>query len=236
MSSRNNKNKNKNKKQGRKKPDHLMRINQADASLLMESFPDTQIWNTNAEHEPRFGVTNSRDNKVYNVVQTSVNRGFFTTGTTSVSAFAQNFQIIGIANANDYLACFDQYRIMQVEIWIKPQPGTFSNVTGTMYTVIDYDDSVILTSELQANSYENVTVTTLSDGVYRRFRPHNAPIGFDTSTIPVSRPAFNVPSEWINSSFATIPHYGVKLLSSATGSVITFDSTIRYWAQFRNPI
>jgi len=236
MSSRNNKNKN-NRRVKRGNPQASnSRINLVDNAQLMRAFPDTQLWNVLAEHEPRFGVTNSRDNKIYNVVQTSVARGIYSTSITGASGFAQNFQGVGVANFPQYAAVFDQFRIRQIEVWFLPQPGAFSNVTGTLYTVIDYDDSQTPTTEVQMNSYENVTVSGLAEGVYRRFRPHNTPIVFDSLSTPVSRPAINVVSEWLNAAYGNIPHYGFKALSSITGSIVNYDIKIRYWMQFRNPV
>jgi len=206
-----------------------------DQAELIQSFPDTQIWNCLAEHDPRFGANNGKDNKIYNVSQTSVARGVLITSAGLVTGLGQNFQVNGLAEAAQYLAVFDQYRIMQIEVWFKPQAVATPVPTGTLYTVVDYDDANNPNSigENGMNSFQNVTVTNMNEGVYRRFRPHQALLSFQAG---VSSGFMNTVSQWNDSAYPTIQHYGFKALASTTSVAVTYDLTIRYWVQFRNPI
>jgi hypothetical protein len=206
-----------------------------DSSLLGISFPDTQLWNLTSEHDPRFGQTTSRDNKIFNIVQSVVNRAQFATSTSTPTAFSTNFQVGSLPQAASLLAVFDQYRIMQIEVWLKPAniTGATSNTSdSTNYTVIDYDDAANLSTETAAVSYQNVTVSSLNEGVYRRFRPHQAIATYSSGAFGGFS---NVPSQWNDSGSSVIQHYGFKFFNTGTSAgAVTYDLYTRYWVQFRN--
>jgi len=203
-----------------------------DQALLDEQFPDTQLWNFTSEHQPRFGKNNSKDNKVFNVVQTAVNRAVMTLGSIANSTFSRTFALNDLAQASSWTSVFDQYRIMQVEMWFRPE-GTINTATATsIYTVIDYDDGNLLASENAAQQYENVTITSINEGVYRRFRPHIASVVYNSAS--VVNAFTNQPSQWIDSGYPAVPHYGFKALGTPGPSTVVFDFEYRYWVQFRN--
>jgi hypothetical protein len=205
-----------------------------DSALLDRSFPDTQIWNQNSQHEPRFGQANSKDNKIYNIVQTCVNRAWLTSSTSGPAGQAKTFQMAYDVNqSGTLLSLFDQYRIMQVEVWLKPSTNLYANTNiASLYTAIDYDDVTIPSTEAQMQQYTNVTITGLNDGVYRRFRPHIASTVYQAG---VASGYANVKSEWIDAASSTVSHYGFKaLVSTVSSSNINYDLIFRLWCQFRN--
>jgi len=219
-----------------KTPERKLSIKEAawshDQALLDQSFPDTQIWNFNSEHEPRFGKANSKDNKIFNVVQTAVNRQWLTSSTSVVGTQARAFQLADLAQASSWTSVFDQYRIMQVEVWLRPTTNYTTNAnSASMYTVIDYDDAIPLASENAAQQYENVTLCNINSGVYRRFRPHIAVAAFQPSAFAGYQ---NKVSDWIDCGYPTVSHYGFKALISVTTGTLNYDLEYRYWVQFRN--
>jgi len=205
-----------------------------DSALLDRSFPDTQIWNNGAEHEPRFGQTNSKDGKIFNLVQSAVNRQWLTSSSGGATGNAIAFTLSGNVNqATTLTSLFDQYRIMQVELWLKPSTSFVSNSNvATLYSVIDYDDAINPTTEDQMQQYTNVTVTSLNEGVYRRFRPHIETAAYATSVFTAFK---NEKSAWIDSASPGVSHYGFKaLITTITGGNISYDLTYRIWTQHRN--
>jgi len=215
----------------------MLKSNQAiwmhDSALLQQSFPDTQIWNANAEHEPRFGAVNSKDNKVFNVVQSALNRQWLTSNGALPQGAGIGFSLSGNVNqATTFTALFDQYRIRQVEVWLKPSTSLVANTNvATLYTVLDYDDAVSPTSESQVQQYTNVTVTSINEGVYRRFTPHIATAVYSGAFTSFA----NSTESWIDSGSPSVLHYGFKaLISTISGSNISYDLTYRIWLQFRN--
>jgi len=202
-----------------------------DQAYLDQSFPDTQIWNYASEHEPRFGANNSKDNKIYNLTQTAVNRSVLSANSALPVGFARSFQVSDLAQATTLLSVFDQYRIMQVEVWLKPQSASVGTQTATsLYTVLDYDDATTPISENQMQQYTNVTISAVVEGIYRRFRPHIA--------VAVYSGAFtsfkNELSDWIDSGSPNVQHYGFKALISPGPTTLAYDLEYRYWVQFRN--
>lgn len=209
-----------------------MRIQDADQAMLTRSFPDTQVWNFNSEHEPRYGLANSRDNKVYNVVQSIVIRQWLI-ATSSWTSGAKTFTINDLAQVSTWLSVFDQYKIKQVEIWFKPSVNYYSNTNlATLYTVIDYDDAVNLPSENAALQYENMVSSPVNAGHYRRFQPHVETAVYQPNTFGGYK---NELSGWIDAASPTVSHYGFKAgITPITGTTVQYDITIRYWVQFRN--
>jgi hypothetical protein len=202
-----------------------------DAALLEQEFPDTQVWATPAEHIPRMGQTNSKDHKVYNFVQTLVTRNWLQSSSTVLGTSALSVNANTMIQSSVLLALFDQWRIHQVEVWLKPTPtDQLQSVAQTVYTVIDYDDANNLASEAAAQQYTNVTITSVNEGVYRRFKPHTAVAAYSGAFTAFA----NATDQWIDSGSPTVQHYGFKALITAASTIVNFDLEYRVWGQFRN--
>jgi len=202
-----------------------------DSALLMQAFPDTQVWATPAEHVPRMGQTNSKDNKIYNVVQTLVTRNWLQSSSSTLGTAATSFNANTMINSSALLAIFDQWRIHQVEVWLKPTPtNQVGTVAQTVYTVIDYDDSTNLASEAAAQGYTNVTITAVNEGVYRRFKPHTAISAYQGAFTGFS----NATDQWIDSGSPNVQHFGFKALVTPAATIVNWDLEYRVWGQFRN--
>jgi hypothetical protein len=180
---------------------------------------------------PRTVLTNPNDNR-FTCVQTVMSPAFFTTSgsvptfTAITVSFSQVDQYVSLTNV------FDQYRIMEVEIWLIPQisASVSSSHVGEYFTVLDYDDSANLTSIGQAQDYESCISSPVTYGHYRRFTPHAASALY-TSTFTGYG---NVTSPWIDTASSNVSHYGVKVASAITSAASTFDLKIRMKLQFKN--
>jgi hypothetical protein len=172
------------------------------------------------------------DNIPYKFIETLTIEGSFTTN-TSVPTFKSYLWTLGdVANVSSYQALFDQYRLCQVEFWVLPTVSSGA-INGLYKSVVDYDNASNLSSLAQADEYQNVHVSTLGSGHYRRFTPHAA-----IATYAGTFASFgNVASPWIDSSNPAVQHYGVKLaVDVTTGGAFSFDVITKYYFEFRNRI
>jgi len=227
----------KNKKRNRKtkqnrQPSAETRLND-DLAHIFEPFSDTKIFNPYAQGMPRFGAVNKKDNKVYNFLQSNIAPLWLVSTMGAVGQASIFFNLTNTNESTNFQAIFDQWRIAQIEVWLVPTGGNFSsagtNTSGKMYTVIDYDDANTLGTVAAAMNYQNVTQTTSNQGVYRRFKPHNAVAAYSGAFTSFQ----NVVNQWCDSGSPNIQHYGFKAIWS-TLQATSWDLEYRLWYQFRN--
>jgi hypothetical protein len=171
------------------------------------------------------------ESRIFSVLQTVTSQSFLTTSTSTPTFGNITLAINVFDNSASLLACFDQYRITEIEVWIQPEVSeAVSSASGLLATVIDLDDGSALTSFAKANDYANCVTTSGKTGHYRHFTPHVADALY-TST-------FNgygsVASPWINSSSSSVTHYGIKVACTNTSASYTYDAIIRARFEFRN--
>jgi len=123
--------------------------------------------------------------------------------------------------------------IDEAEVWIYPQTSIAANSAyhGLLSSVIDVDDSTNLTTTSQADSYQSVRTAESTNTHYRHFVPHCAVAAYG-GTLFTSYA--NQKLQWIDCASNTVPHYGVKLASSATGAIVTYDLRVRFRIHFKN--
>jgi len=133
----------------------------------------------------------------------------------SVGSFAWAFQLNDMADYTNYQAVYDQYCIKQVTAYIMPcssqQSPSASLSFAPVCTVLDYDDSTLLSTWQQALNYGNAIVHSYDAAkhVVRKIKPVcNAGLynGTTTSFSGVCKPG----DTWIDSIASNIPHYGLK--------------------------
>jgi hypothetical protein len=169
----------------------------------------------------------------YSCVQTFCVQSWF-----SSSASVPTFTYINcILNQIDqyatFVSLFDQYRFLECEVWITPQvsAAVSSSHTGSIFTVLDYDDSTVLTTIGQAQDYASCVVSPQTTGHYRRFTPHAALAAYAPSAFTSFA---NVASPWLDTSSYSVTHYGVKVACSISSTPSVFDLQIRMRVQFKN--
>jgi len=178
------------------------------------------------------GSTRTAESRNFTTQQAGVFASAFATSTSTPTfgAIAFNLQ-----NVNQYSALqliFDQYRLSDIEVWLVPQVSeAVSSASGTLYSVIDLDDSVALTSVSQFGDYSNAVFTPVKTGHYRHFQPHVAIAAYSGAFSSFA----NVPSPWIDTSSSTVQHFGIKYGSSITTVLsVAFDIYYRFKLEFRN--
>jgi hypothetical protein len=174
------------------------------------------------------------DNQIYKVSQTVASGGALTTSTTlptfaTLSGFTFNL----LDQAASFEAVFDQYRFDEVEVWMYPRLSSNNSASGNpglFASVIDYDDSNALTTFAQALDYTNCVTSSGLMGHYHRFQPHCATAAYSGTFTSYA----NQEGLWIDMASPAVLFYGVKLASTVTSSVETYDSIYRFHFSLRN--
>jgi len=184
------------------------------------------LWSTTSGAVPNMNryIT---DNLPYTIQETVLTAGFSTTSTVVVTYASQNFTLSQLDQVGSYTALFDQYRFDEIELWLTPR--TELNL-GTLVSVIDYDDSTVLTTYASATDYQNALTAPLSMSHYRRFVPHAAVAAYSGTFVSFD----NVTAPWIDCASPSVQHYGFKTACTVTTPAVALDLTIRYKVSFRN--
>lgn len=128
--------------------------------------------------------------------------------------------------SSTWLALFDQYRIKRVDWRFRPQFeginfSTTDNVP-VIYTVVDYDDSVNLTTLPQIREYQNCQ-THMNESFNVSCVPHCAMALYAGAFSSYG----NITAPWIDSASNGVPHYGLKL--AITGGIGGQTNLQRWW-------
>jgi hypothetical protein len=156
-----------------------------------------------------------------------------TTSTTVPTFSATSFSVNSLDQISQLAAVFDQYMIEELEVWVFP--NTLGAATGAqaglLYSAIDYDDAATLSTIGQIEDYTNVVVSTPNQGHYRRFVPHIAVAAYSGSFTSF----MNVDTQWIDSAYTNVQHYGLKIAATATPAAQSaYTLQVRYHLAFRN--
>lgn len=188
-----------------------------------QNAPDTKIvpYNANLVKTDLFKLKPPSD-MVYRTRRTYV-------GGTMTQVVAESFGgIAGMLNSvNDaasLLGVFDQYRITGIEILFKCTLGEqMTAESGSLVTVLDFDDSTALTTLASALDYSSSIVTKARENHRRCFVPRVAPAIYASGAFSGYGSATG---QWLNSASSSVAHYGVKWAldpysSAAAAMVIT---------------
>jgi len=150
----------------------------------------------------------------------------------SVETFnAFSFTLNGIHNAGDLAAVFDQYRIDLVEFWLIPRfaLNTSTNTLGLMTSVLDFDDASSLSTVATALDYDTSMTASGMTSHYRVFKPRVAVAAYGGAFTSYKNEA----ADWCDTASLGIQHYGVKIASTVTNAIYTWDAIVRLHATLR---
>jgi len=178
---------------------------------------------------PRAGAF---ENKTYDFVDAFHNLSVLTSAAAANTFACLTFTFNSLADYTYYQGVFDQYRVMGMECLFKPSQSTISasTYTGSVYTVVDYDDNNTITPT-QALDYANCIQSSVGTTLVRSFVPHVADALYAGG---VFTSFGNRTSPWIDTGSAGVVHFGLKIAIDPTSTAMNFDSTVRVWLQFRN--
>lgn len=179
------------------------------------------------------------ENRIYTVVQNIDTTYYLTQAALTESTLGFNFKLSDVAQYTSFQTLFDQYRIDEVQMIIRPT-GQAQYIVGyanqkipLLYTVLDYDDNTSPTGVSQLKEYANCQVS-LYETVCVRFVPHAATAAYSGAFTSFA----NVRPPWIDIAYPSILHYGVKMACEAGLSGQTalqyWDISVKYRISFRN--
>jgi hypothetical protein len=180
------------------------------------------------------------DHEVYHFYQTQDAPSSFTatTSTPGIYSVAPALNNILAAQLSALQGVFDQYKIVECEVWCEAQrqggSGTtpIDQIAGKLYSVVDYDDAANLSTVGQAMSYTNCVVSSFEQGHYRRWRPRIAMAAYQGALTAFA----NMAAQWIDIAYPNVAHYGMKFITdlSSSTSNISFDIRLRILVACRN--
>jgi|SwirhirootsSR1_FD_contig_31_1249174_length_1236_multi_4_in_0_out_0_1 hypothetical protein len=159
----------------------------------------------------------------------------------SVDKFsAYDFKLTDLDDYTNWISVFDQYRIEEVQLTIRPLSTSVGLQIPTVikppliYTVIDYDDSSVPTTIAELKQYE-LSSCSLYETVSVHIKPHIAMAAYSGS---VFTSFANMQNIWLDAASPAIPHYGVKMGieggDAGQTNLQVVDITMRYKVIFRN--
>lgn len=152
-------------------------------------------------------------------------------GAAAAYGFAFGWSIVDLPF--NFASLFDQYRITKIVLRITSSRNTNTTGVGSeLFVVEDYDNSTLLTSAAQAQTYENCQVVRGSDA------------GEGESIVITLVPCVPVPSvlgslvlssPWQDMSVNNNTHYGVKgWYATVANTDPVWDVDAQYWIECRN--
>jgi hypothetical protein len=174
------------------------------------------------------------DDQVHRFVRTTESLGAFASS-ASVPVYGNiYFAHTNFVNYANFTTLFDQYRIVEGEVWLIPRVGTGS-ATGTNYglftSCIDYDDATNLTSIGDGLGHTNSITTSGSQGHYHKFKPRPALAAYTGTFTGYANPSDSL---WMDCASSSIQYYGVKYAITVTDAVYAFDAILKMVIEFRN--
>jgi hypothetical protein len=133
--------------------------------------------------------------------------------------------------ATDLLAVFDQYKILQIEVWIEPSI-TMSTTVGSspIYSVVDLDDANVPVSAAEIQNHAALCVSQSGTSHYHRWVPYMATAAYSGAftSYTSSKP------QWIDAASPGVQHFGIKFaMPYADGISRLYTITSRMSVAFR---
>lgn len=178
-------------------------------------------------YRPRRLISNP---KIHHFKRTFLSTGIV--GSTTDAFGAASFSFNNIPASSEFVALFDAYRINKIVVKYMPMSTEASTTQSTalFLSVIDYNDDVLPTTEDQLLEYENCKVTKGLKNHTRVFTPSTLDLLTDDTgaTTYAGNPRWK---QWIPTSRATVPHYGLKYLrqAQATGNLVQYRLQVTYY-------
>jgi len=132
---------------------------------------------------------------------------FLTTSTTLNAYGAKYFTLDQVSDYTSLVAVYDQYRIREVEVWLQPNYGTNNEHSGSVVSVIDYDDATVPSVFTDLYEYQNAIFSPMTYGHYRRFTPRIAVAAYQTGGFTGYS---NQSSTWIDCAYPAVQHLASK--------------------------
>lgn len=151
---------------------------------------------------------------------------------------AWSFNFNQLANAGEFTALFDQYKIthIQCKFFLKIDPGAQSAAGASypkLYWCADHDDDSAAPSlnAMREHSKTKVRVLHPNRPVVCNIKPAILAMTYKTATTTGYCPMWK---KWVDCNDSTVPHYGLKwAIDDLTNTNYKVDTEVTYWFQTR---
>lgn len=141
-----------------------------------------------------------------------------------------------VTDFTSFVAVFDQYCIHSAVVRIVPNFGALSTTVSTarIHTALDFDNVNNVTTENAIQQFSTCITVEATPGkaVERVVKPCMAPAVWAGGAFS----GYAVARMWLNSSTATVPHYGVRILTAGASASLLCDIFVTVIVGFRNNI
>lgn len=177
-------------------------------------------------------------------VATGVSAGVITQNSATAVLGDIAFTLSDLAQVSTLTSLFDQYRIEEVQLRIRPHSNAISTFTLSAATeavpymlwVIDRDDSSVLGTLTQLQEYDQVRQVEGYESLDIILRPSIAPAVFAAGAF--SGYGIEESEMWIDCSNTAVPHYGCKFginaLDVSTTASWKWEVCAWYKVSFKN--
>jgi hypothetical protein len=152
-------------------------------------------------------------------------------GTTNTIFWSLYFRLADLSQANsDFGPMFDAYKIEKVRVHFFPQmvinyQGAAGVFSAPVYTVVDYDDSSVLSAFNNIFEYQNCEIHSPYKPFSVSLKPRiaiNTGTGFE-----------NKAAGWIDMADQTVMHYGLKGVFSQLSASTAWNIVCEYIVELR---
>lgn len=172
--------------------------------------------------------------------------GHILTSVTSDTFTNQFFSLSSVPNYTEFTNLYDQYRINGVKVTLLPRGNTaeitassgastvFQGQSTGVFSVIDYDDTAVLSSIQQACEYQNMKMTRATQQHSRYLKPRFNLLSITNQGTGATGASQNTRG-WLDCDYINVPHYGVKwAFQQNVNYNLTYDVKIDYYLAFKN--
>lgn len=172
--------------------------------------------------------------------------GNIVTSTTSDTFTNQFFALSNVPNSSEFTSLYDQYKINAVKVSLIPRGNTaeitaasgasavFQGQSVGVFSVIDYDDTALLTSINEACQYQNMKMSRATRTHSRYLKPRFNLQGITNQGTGATGPTMNTRG-WIDCSQINVPHFGLKwAFQQNVNYNLQYDVKIDYYLAFKN--
>jgi len=109
----------------------------------------------------------------------------------------------------EFTALYDAYRIVQIRVTFYPISNNVLPSAARLYSVIDYDDGVLLPTTGAAEEYDSCQVSSVDNSVAIQ-RVYNPRIAQAVYSGAFTSFAQSLTGTWIDTASSTVQYYGLK--------------------------
>lgn len=154
--------------------------------------------------------------------------------------FQNDFSLASLPDFTDFTKLYDAYMIKAVAFTLIPKSNVADIQTGvplcTIHSVLDYDDSTLLTSLNDYVQYENYK-TTRSSRPHKRYLIPAVEQAVAAGGLSVATIAVQKKKQWLDCDITNVRHYGIKFAVVNGGPAqIDFDVKITMYLAMKQVV